>query len=34
MPVKKFKPTSAGKRFATVAAFDELTVSEPEKSLL
>jgi large subunit ribosomal protein L2 len=34
MPVKKFKPTSPGKRFATVAAFDELTVSEPEKSLL
>jgi large subunit ribosomal protein L2 len=34
MPVKKFKPTSAGKRFATVAAFDELTASEPEKSLL
>lgn len=34
MPVKKFKPTSPGRRFATVAAFDELTVSEPEKSLL
>lgn len=34
MPVKKFKPTSPGRRFATIAAFDELTVSEPEKSLL
>ena len=34
MPVKKFKPTSPGRRFATVAAFDELTASEPEKSLL
>lgn len=34
MPVKKFKPTSPGRRFATVAAFDELTVSTPEKSLL
>ncbi len=33
MPVKKFKPTSPGRRFATVAAFDELTASEPEKSL-
>lgn len=34
MPVKKFKPTSPGRRFATVAAFDELTTSKPEKSLL
>lgn len=34
MPVKKFKPTSPGKRFATVASFEELTASEPEKSLL
>ncbi|MHB0999763.1 MAG: 50S ribosomal protein L2 [Armatimonadota bacterium] len=34
MPVKKFKPTSPGRRFATVAAFDEITASEPEKSLL
>lgn len=34
MPVKKVKPTSPGKRFATFAAFDELTASEPEKSLL
>lgn len=34
MAVKKFNPTSPGRRFATVAAFDELTASEPEKSLL
>ncbi|HUV05433.1 MAG TPA: 50S ribosomal protein L2 [Armatimonadota bacterium] len=34
MAVKKFKPTSPGRRFAAVAAFDELTASEPEKSLL
>lgn len=34
MPVKKFKPTSPGVRFASVPAFDELTASEPEKSLL
>jgi len=34
MAVKKFKPTSPGRRFATVAAFDELTAREPEKSLL
>ncbi|MHB0912295.1 MAG: 50S ribosomal protein L2 [Armatimonadota bacterium] len=34
MALKKFKPTSPGKRFATVAAFDEITASEPEKSLL
>jgi len=31
--VKKFKPTSPGRRFATVPAFEELTASEPEKSL-
>ena len=34
MPVKKFKPTSPGRRFATIAAFDELTASKPEKSLV
>lgn len=31
--IKKFKPTSPGRRFATVPAFEELTASEPEKSL-
>jgi large subunit ribosomal protein L2 len=34
MPVKKRKPTSAGRRFQTVSDFVEITRSEPEKSLL
>ena len=33
MPVRKFKPTSAGRRFMTVSTFDEVTKTEPEKSL-
>lgn len=33
MPVKKYRPTSAGRRFQTVADFSELTKKEPEKSL-
>jgi len=32
--IKKFKPTSPGRRFVTVSAFDEITKTEPEKSLL
>jgi large subunit ribosomal protein L2 len=34
MAVKKFKPTSAGRRFMAISSFDEITKSEPEKSLL
>ena len=34
MAVKSFKPTSPGRRQMTVAAFDEITASKPEKSLL
>src|SRR5918999_6343710 len=34
MALRKFKPTSAGKRFRTVSTFWELTKTEPEKSLL
>lgn len=34
MAIKKFKPTSPGKRFMTVSAFEEITTSTPEKSLL
>jgi large subunit ribosomal protein L2 len=34
MAVRKFKPTSAGRRFMTVSDFAEITHSEPEKSLL
>jgi large subunit ribosomal protein L2 len=33
MPVKKYKPTSPGRRFQTHLSFDELTKTEPEKSL-
>jgi len=32
--VKKFKPTSPGRRFVTVSTFDEVTTDKPEKSLL
>lgn len=34
MAVKKFVPTSPGRRFMTVRSFAEITTSEPEKSLL
>ncbi len=34
MGIKKFKPTSPGRRFVTVSTFEEITASEPEKSLL
>ena len=34
MPVKKYKPTSPGRRFMATSSFEEITVSEPEKSLL
>jgi large subunit ribosomal protein L2 len=33
MPVKKFKPTSAGRRFQTTLDFEELSPRRPEKSL-
>jgi large subunit ribosomal protein L2 len=34
MPVRKYKPTSAGRRFMTVSTFEEITKAEPEKALL
>src|ERR671937_872470 len=34
MPVRKYKPTSAGRRFMSVSTFDEVTRAKPEKSLL
>jgi large subunit ribosomal protein L2 len=34
MPIRKYKPTSAGRRFMTVSTFEEVTKTEPEKSLL
>ncbi|MPZ20061.1 MAG: 50S ribosomal protein L2 [Luteitalea sp.] len=33
MAVRKYKPTSAGRRFQTVQSFDEITTSEPHKPL-
>ncbi|MFZ3102107.1 MAG: 50S ribosomal protein L2 [Desulfitobacteriaceae bacterium] len=34
MPVKTFKPTSPGRRQMTVSTFEEITKSEPERSLV
>lgn len=34
MPIKKNKPTSPGRRFATVSTFEEITKTTPERSLL
>jgi large subunit ribosomal protein L2 len=34
MPLKKHKPTSPGRRFATWSDFEEITTTEPEKSLI
>jgi len=34
MPLRKRKPTSAGRRFQTVSDFSEITRDKPEKSLL
>jgi large subunit ribosomal protein L2 len=34
MALKKFKPTTSSQRFKVISAFDEITASKPEKSLL
>lgn len=34
MALKKFKPTTSSQRFKVISAFDEITASVPEKSLL
>jgi len=34
MPIKQYKPTTPGRRFASVSTFEEITKAEPEKSLL
>src|SRR2546428_13931925 len=34
MPVRKFKPTSPGRRFMSISGFDEITTDTPEKTLL
>ena len=34
MAIKKYKPTSPGRRFMTVSEFNEITSTTPERSLL
>ena len=34
MSIKKYRPTSPGRRNMTVSTFEEITKKEPEKSLL
>ena len=34
MAIKIYKPTSPGRRGMTVSAFEEITCTEPQKSLL
>ncbi len=34
MALKKYKPTSPGRRFMTTSGFEEITKSEPERSLV
>lgn len=34
MAIKKYKPTSPGRRFVSVSSFEEITKTKPEKSLL
>ena len=33
MPIRKFKPTSPGRRFMSISGFDEITTDTPEKTL-
>ena len=34
MAIKRYKPTSSARRFMTVSAYDEITKTTPERSLL
>ena len=34
MAIKKYNPTSPGRRFMSVSEFEEVTATKPEKSLL
>ena len=34
MAIKRYKPTSAGRRFMTVSAYTEITETKPERSLV
>ena len=33
MPIRNYKPTSAGRRFQSVQTFDEITTDQPHKPL-
>ena len=33
MPIKRYKPTSPGRRFMSVSSFEEVTRTTPERSL-
>ena len=34
MALKKYKPVTPGQRFKVISAYDDITTSKPEKSLL
>ena len=34
MPIRTYKPTSAGRRFQTVQVYDEITTAKPHKPLV
>jgi len=34
MAIRKLKPTTPGRRFMTVSAYDEITTNKPHKSLM
>src|SRR5438067_1247459 len=34
MPIRRYKPTSPGRRFMSVSTFEEVTKTSPERSLL
>ena len=34
MAIKRYRPTSAARRFMTVSAYEEITSTKPERSLL
>src|SRR6188768_1810127 len=34
MPLRQYKPTTPSRRFRSVSTFEEITATEPEKSLL
>src|SRR5256714_13819872 len=34
MPIRKFKPTTPGRRFMSISGYAEITATEPEKTLM